>query len=455
MRKRKKIDSSTIILSSIIVVFTIIIFLSLPVLFNYKSIQNEIENKFFSDFKINLKILDNISFRVLPRPHLLIKKANLDFNLKDEKSAVAEVENLKLFIPSNKIYSKKNIIITDVKFGNLNLNLKIEDIKNIRDHLYFKINKPIIVSNIKIFLVNDKNDVILISPLKKVDYKINENYTAKELKLKGSIFDINFSSKWRKEYKQPKSSINEINLKNPKIYIKNLFTFENKKNFKGSSSIDFLNENITFNYIYGDEEIKIYSPDKKKNQKIKFFSEIELNPFYLNGEIIFEEKKLNFIIDYILNSIFNADKKFLKNLNGELKLTLSNIDNKLFKNGNISLNINEGEIKAKNSFIEMHDVGIVDTTYDYVFKEGELFFETKNTLSVTNQKKLAQKFQLNFKKVKNIKKVYFDFYKNIDTGDMFISNVYFNDKNSENLLEEIIKINNMLVLKSTLRSILP
>ncbi len=455
MRKRKKIDSPTIILSSIIVVFTIIIFLSLPVFFNYKSIQNEIENKFFSDFKINLKILDNISFRVLPRPHLLIKKANLDFNLKDEKSAVAEVENLKLFIPSNKIYSKKNIIITDVKFGNVNLNLKIEDIKNIRDHLYFKINKPIIVSNIKIFLINDKNDVILISPLKKVDYKINENFTAKELKLKGSIFDINFSSKWRKEYKQPKSSINEINLKNPKIYIKNLFTFENKKNFKGSSSIDFLNENITFNYIYKDEEIKISSPDKKKNQKIKFFSEIELNPFYLNGEIIFEEKKLNFITDYILNSILNADKKFLKNLNGELKLTLSNIDNKLFKNGKISLNINEGEIKAVNSFIEMHNIGIIDTTYDYVFREGELFFETKNILSVTNQKKLAQKFQLNFKKVKNIKKVYFDFNKNIDTGDMFISNVYFNDKNSKNLLEEIIKINNMLVLKSTLRSILP
>ncbi|MDC3145964.1 hypothetical protein OA504_03465, partial [Candidatus Pelagibacter sp.] len=131
MRKRKKIDSSTIVLSSIIVIFTIIIFLSLPVLFNYKSIHNEIENKFFSDFKINLKILDNISFRVLPRPHLLIKKANLDFNQENDNSAVAEVENIKLFIPSNKIYSKKDIIITDVKFGNVNLYLKFEDIKDI------------------------------------------------------------------------------------------------------------------------------------------------------------------------------------------------------------------------------------------------------------------------------------------------------------------------------------
>ena len=68
MRKRKKIDSSTIVLSSIIVVFTIIIFLSLPVLFNYKSMQNEIENKFFSDFKINLKILDiKKTFKHIPQ----------------------------------------------------------------------------------------------------------------------------------------------------------------------------------------------------------------------------------------------------------------------------------------------------------------------------------------------------------------------------------------------------
>ena len=89
-----------------------------------------------------------------------------------------------------------------------------------------------------------------------------------------------------------------------------------------------------------------------------------------------------------------------------------------------------------------------------MIKEGELFFETKNVLNINNHKELARKFQLNFKKVKNIEKVYFDFIRNIDTGDMFLSNILINDKNSENLLEEIIKINNMLVLKSTLRDIL-
>ena len=455
MRKRKKIDSPTIILSSIIVVFTIIIFLSLPVFFNYKSIQNEIENRFFSDFKINLKILDNIYFRVLPRPHLLIKKANLDFNLENEESAIVEVENLKLFIPSNKIYSKKNITITDINFQNINLNLKMSDINDIRNHLYYKINKPINISNIKTFLNDNKNNVILIAPIKKVKYQINENFSAKELKLKGSIFDIEFLSNWKRNYSDPKSSLNELKFKNPNIYVKNLFNFENQNEFSGSSSIDFLNENISFLYKYKDSIIKISSPEKKHNQKIKINSTIELNPFYIDGEILFENKNVNFITDYVLNFISNTDKKLLENLNGELKLIISNLNNKVINNGKISLSINEGKIKALDTFFEMNKIGIINSSFNYVIKEGELFLETNNVLNVKDQKELSRKFQLSSKKVKNIKKVYFDFIRNIDSGDMYLTNIYINNKNSQNLLEEIVKTNNLLVLKSTLRDILP
>ena len=38
---------------------------------------------------------------------------------------------------------------------------------------------------------------------------------------------------------------------------------------------------------------------------------------------------------------------------------------------------------------------------------------------------------------------------------MLLSNVFINNKNSQKLFEEEIKINNMQVLKSTIREILP
>ena len=127
---------------------------------------------------------------------------------------------------------------------------------------------------------------ILISPLKKLEYQINEKSKTKELKLKGSIFDIEFNSIWKRNYKKPKLTSNEITLINPNIYIKNNFLFENKNNFNGSSSIDFLNENISFNYKYENQKISINSPNEKNNQQIRFNSNIELNPFYFDGEII-------------------------------------------------------------------------------------------------------------------------------------------------------------------------
>ena len=454
MRKRKKIDSSTIILSSIIVIFTIIIFLSLPVLFNYKSIQNEIENKFYSNFKINLKILDDISFRVIPRPHLLIKKANLDFDIEDEKSAITEIQNLKLFIPSKKIYSKKNLIITDFKFENTNFNLQLDDIKDLRNHLYNATNKPINISKIKIFLKDEKENVILIVPIKKLNYQLNDALTNKDLKLNGSIFGIQFSSSWKTNLKNPKSSINEISLKKPNILIKNLFTFKNENNFYGSSSIDFLNENLSFNYNYNDQKIKIFSKNEKKNQKIKLKSQIELNPFYINGEIIFEEKKLTLFTDYLLNLIHNSDEEMFENLNGELKLVLSHLDNQLFEKGAITFSINEGSVIMKNAFVELNKIGVIKSNYNYIEKEDKLFFKTQNILNINSQKEFARKFQLNFKKIKKIKKIYFDLERNVDTGDIFLSNVYVNDKNSKNLLEEVIKTNNILILKSLLRDIL-
>ena len=83
MRKRKKIDSSTIVLSSVIVVFTIIIFLSLPVLFNYKSIENIIEKKFYTNFDFKININGDIKYQLLPKPHLLINNSSF---LLDDKS---------------------------------------------------------------------------------------------------------------------------------------------------------------------------------------------------------------------------------------------------------------------------------------------------------------------------------------------------------------------------------
>ena len=454
MRKRKKIDSSKIILPSIIVFFTIILFLSLPVLLKYKSIQNIIEKKVSSEFKINLKNLDDISFKIFPRPHYLVKKANLDLNIKDDKSSIIETNNLKIFISTKNIYSKKNINIEGIEIGNANIYFKIKDILDFRNHLYYKINKPIYIKNSKFFLQDIKNKTILISPIRKMSYFINNKNNSKELKIKGNIFDVNYHSSWKRFYDKPKNSLNEINLKNPNIFIKNFFSFEDKSNFRGKSSINFLNEDFIINYLMKDNKIIINSPNQIKNQKIKLNSIIELEPFFFDATIDINQKDNNFLIDNLLNFILNSKEEYLENVNGKLTLVVNNLKNSIINNGNINISIKEKKIKLENSLFEVNNIGKVRSNFRYYENKGDLIFASENIFEITNKKEFSRKFQLSSKKIKNINRIYFDLEKNIDNGEISISNIYLNKVDTEHFSEKYYIIKNLHELKALIRNFL-
>ena len=454
MRKRKKIDSSKIILSSIIVFFTVILFLSLPVLFNYNNLQNIIEKKFYSEFKINLKILGDISFKIFPRPHYLVNKANLDLNIEDDKSSIIEIKNLKIFIPTNKIYSKTEINIEGFEIHNTNIYFNIKDILDFRNHLYYKINKPIYIKKSKFFLLDKNKKTILISPIKKIKYLINNKNNSKELKIKGNIFDVDYYSIWKRDYDNPNKTLNEIRLKNPNLFIKNFFSFKGKLFFKGKSSINFLNEDIIINYLMKDSKIYIDSPNQNSSQKIKLNSKIELDPFFFDAKINIDHKDTNFLIDNLLSIILNSKEEYLGNMNGNLTLVVNNLKNSIINNGNINLSIKEKVIKLEKSLFEIKGIGKIRSDFRYYENKGDLIFASENILEITNKKEFSRKFQVNSKSVKNINKIYFDLEKNIDNGEISISNIYLNKIETENFSEEYYIIKNIQILKALVRNIL-
>ncbi len=454
MRKRKKIDSSKIILSSIIVFFTVILFLSLPILFNYNNLQNKIEKKFYSEFKINLKILGDISFKIFPRPHYLVNKANLDLNIEDDKSSIIEIKNLKIFIPTNKIYSKTEINIEGFEIHNTNIYFNIKDILDFRNHLYYKINKPIYIKKSKFFLLDKNKKTILISPIRKIKYLINNKNNSKELKIKGNIFDVDYYSFWKRDYDNPNKTLNEIRLKNPNLFIKNFFSFKGKLFFKGKSSINFLNENIIINYLMKDSKIYIDSPNQNSSQKIKLNSKIELDPFFFDAKINIDHKDTNFLIDNLLSIILNSKEEYLGNMNGNLTLVVNNLKNSIINNGNINLSIKEKVIKLEKSLFEIKGIGKIRSDFRYYENKGDLIFASENILEITNKKEFSRKFQVNSKSVKNINKIYFDLEKNIDNGEISISNIYLNKIDTENFSEEYYTIKNIQILNALIRNIL-
>ena len=131
----------------------------------------------------------------------------------------------------------------------------MSDIIDIRKHLYEKINEPIVLNNRKILLKINK--VILISPVNKISYKINNKNKFKQFIFDGEIFKLKYKSEWKRNYAKPTTTVQSINIFNPNIEIKNIFKFINNKKFNGLTEIVYSKDKLNYNFSFRNNSLKL------------------------------------------------------------------------------------------------------------------------------------------------------------------------------------------------------
>ena len=450
--KQNKI-TFTLILVGIAIIFSSLTILSLPVLFNYKSKVTIIENNFYKNFKIYLNSSGKISYKPFPKPHLLLENAIIDLNKSKEKNGLIKTKNLKIYISLRDIYlrSFKNFVSTEI--SNTNINLKFDNIKELRKHLYQNINKPIILNDCKIFLKNKKNEVILISPINKILYKINNKTKVKNFNLIGEVFGLNFNSEWKRDYTKPKKTIHTIDIVYPNIEIKNILEFEKNNKFKGQSFINYGQDKLEYNFQYNNQKIKISSPKTKKTN-FNIESDIQLRPFYFNGSLLIKNKKVEKIIDNFLSNLILYNENYLGNLNGLFKIKFDKLNNKLIKKGEIKLIINEKKINIKEAKFIIDKIGYINSIISFEEYEGDKKFITKNQLIIENYIEFAKIFQIGSNKIKNIKEVRFDLEKEYGKSDFTIKNIKINNSERNLKLNDIFLVKNIQNLRSYIRELI-
>ena len=181
---------------------------------------------------------------------------------------------------------------------------------------------------------------------------------------------------------------------------------------------------------------------------------IELDPFFMDAKINFDDKDINFFIDYLLSYIFNSNEKYLGNLNGNVSLQLNNLKNSLISSGVINFSVKDKLIKLKKSQFEILNIGKIQSEFRYYINNGDLIFISENVFEIKNRKEFSRKFQISLKKLKNINKIYFNLEKNIDNGEISISQVYINKIDKEKFSEKIFIIKNIQLFKAFIREIL-
>ena len=445
--------SFLLILSAIAIIFSSLTILSLPVLFNYESKVAQIEKNFYKSFKIYLNSSGKISYKPFPKPHLLVENATIKLLNNEDRDNLTNTSNLKIFISLRDIYLRSFDKFSSVVISNSNIDLKIDDIKEIRKHLYQKINKPIILKNCKIFVKNSKNEVILISPVKRIIYKINNKNRIKDFIIDGEIFGLKFKSKWKRSYEKPRISLNDINIFNPNIEIKNSFYFDNSKKFTNQTEIIYQQDRLEYKFQFDKDNITISSPINKKIN-FNFSSKIQLKPFFFNGTLTIKDKKIENIIDNFLSKLILYDKNYLGNLSGSLKIKFNELNNKLIKKGELDFIINEKKINISEAKFNLHKIGKIISRVSFKEDKGNIKFVSKNKLLVQDHIEFAKIFQVSSKKVKSIKQINFILEKNINDTEFIIKKVKINNKDNNKFSEKIFLVKNIQNLRSHIRNVI-
>ena len=437
----------------IVLFFLLGIYLSIPVLFNYKSIESIIERKFYSNFNINLNINGDIKYQLLPKPHLLISDSSLSINENNE-DMLLDIKNLKVFLYSNSLYPKSKINFEKFEIQNTNFILKKKEYNALRNYFHNSQSKPFYIKKSKIFIVDEKDETLIISPIKKIYFTTSKQDNFKKLNIKGNLFDLNFKSLWKKKYNSEMNSQLEINFKELKISVKNNLNYNDNLDFDGSTSLNFFNQNLDINYKLENNKITIESPDNTNDIKVN--TSVELKPFYLNSSITLNRQNLNFMIDKFISSLLNLKPDLLGNFNGDIKFLLTNIEHELIRNGKISFNISQNTVNLTEVLFNIDEIGQINSEIKYYEKDGDIIFNSSNSFLIKNTKEFAKKFQVKIDKVKDINMINFIIEKNINTGLISIFDIKIDQVKYKGEYDDEFRYNikNSQELKSLVKKII-
>ena len=109
-------------ITAISILFAYIFYLLIPLLYDKNWVKNNIVSKLSTEFNISLSNSFDISYRILPKPHYLIR---------DSKTALAEIKVLNVFISQTNLFNKNSIRISEVVIKEANFSLLKDNFKTL------------------------------------------------------------------------------------------------------------------------------------------------------------------------------------------------------------------------------------------------------------------------------------------------------------------------------------
>tara|TARA_B100000795_G_scaffold267879_1_gene253630 strand:+ start:464 stop:1948 length:1485 start_codon:yes stop_codon:yes gene_type:complete len=436
--------------------FIYIFYLLTPLLYDKTWLQINIERKLISEFKINISTSADISYRILPSPHFLIKNSKILINDNKNHKSVADVKNLKIFLSQKNLFNKANMVVKKIIIDKANFSLLRKELKiinNASNNQFSK--KKIIISDSNIFFKDNLDEVISIIKINKAILFFDDKKQLNLFNLKGIIFGIPFILDFiGKNDSIIKKKIN-FEAKSLKLNIFNEFTVKNNNFDTGENIISFLNSSIKTKFDIKKKLIIFESSNSRLNSsKINYNGKLSINPFDLVLDIDLGNYRVSklFNLNFILEEFFKSKILYNNNLSINASLLAStNLQEEIFQNAKIDLNIINGKINFDNSRFTNDKIGFFELDNSNLFlKNNELIINTDILIVIKNSKNLFSFLNTNKKSRKEVKNILINLDYEFLSKQIKFNNIKINNNEVSaqflNVLEDFsdININNLI-----------
>ena len=358
--------------------FIYLFYLLIPLVYEKNWLQTQIEKKLLNEFKLNLSTSSDISYRILPAPHFLVKDSKIMISDSKNKS-VADIKNLKIFINQKNFFNKKKLNIKEVIIDEANFLLLRNDLKLINEYKNNKFsNKKIKIKNSNVFLRDNLNEIILIVKIDEATLFFDNKKLLNLINLIGEVFNIPFIFDLEKKIDSTENKM--ININAPGLRL-NIFNESNKSDqnaISGKNVISSLKSKIITKYEIKEKFVTFISDNSIINKsKADYNGKLSINPFDLDLNIYLDNYRISklFDINPILTEFVKSELLFNDNISLNTSLTVeSNAKEEIFQSAKINFHIMNGKIDLDKTRFISDDIGSLE------LRNSNLFFENNKLL---------------------------------------------------------------------------
>ena len=425
-----------VFLVSVSIIFLILAYFLIPTFYNKDVIHSEIKNQILKKYNINIKFNEKIKYGLLPKPHFVAKNISL---LRDQKE-IGIAKTFKIFISVDQLLRFNSINVKSLVFKKTDFSINKVDLIFFEKLLKTEPNEnEIIIKKSNIFFKDDNGEVLFINKIFDSKFYYDSKNLQNILISKNEIFKVPYKFVVKYDRFNKKVFANFIS-KKIRLTIKNIIDYE--KDFKiGLANVLLINKNTSFRYEIKKDSLSFVSENKNNS----YNGEIFFKPFYLfanfNNDGISSKnlfKNNSILFDLIKSEVLNND-----NLNVNLSFNIKDIVNiNELNNLILKISIENGLISFTNSSVRWKD------DLEIQFKESLLNYDKekinligKIIIKIKNKDDFYSSYQVKKIHRKDIKKIEFDFFYNLEDKNISFDNVKVDGSSNTNIDKYINKFN--------------